>query len=108
MAKNVRYQQSALACADDQPILSPAERHLYAALISDLPTLLPACKTWEDYLWAHVLSIMEGRLEKRWNDLGGFWQNEEVILGQDDGDGVSGTLDEVFAAISHSGSDEAK
>jgi hypothetical protein len=51
---------------------------------------------------------MESRLEQRWNELGSFWQNEEMQLGGDDGEEVPGTLDEVFMTIAQSGSDEAK
>ena len=81
---------------------------MYAALISDLPTLLPACNSWEDQLWAHVQSRMESRIEQRWSELSSFWQNEETLLGTDDGEEVSGSLDEVFATIAQSGTEEAK
>lgn len=91
-----------------QPTLSPSERYLYAALTSDLPTLLPACTSWEDHLWAHVQSRMETRLEQRWNELGGFWQIEETLLGRDDSEEVVGGLDEVFASIAQHGSVEAR
>ncbi|KAE8539556.1 hypothetical protein D1P53_004658 [Cryptococcus gattii VGV] len=64
--------------------LLPAERHLYAAMISDLPTLLPASK-----------------LEKRWRELGGFWEGE-VGVGKDETEEeemVRGGLEEVFASM---------
>jgi len=85
-----------------------AERSLYAALISDLPTLLPACTSWEDHVWAHVQSRMESRLEQRWNELGGFWQHEDMLVGRDDGEELLGSLDEVFVNISQTGSVEAR
>ena len=85
-----------------------AERSLYAALISDLPTLLPACTSWEDHVWAHVQSRMESRLEQRWNELGGFWQHEDMLVGRDDGEELLGSLDEVFVNISQTGSAEAR
>jgi nuclear pore complex protein Nup107 len=85
-----------------------AERSLYAALISDLPTLLPACTSWEDHLWAHVQSRMESRLEQRWNELGGFWQHEEMLIGRDDSEDLVGSLDEVFVNIAQTGSVEAR
>lgn len=50
-------------------------------MTSDLPTLLPTCKTWEDHLWARVLSRIEARLEARWRELGGFWEQEARTAG---------------------------
>ncbi|WWD19594.1 hypothetical protein CI109_104056 [Kwoniella shandongensis] len=83
------------------PTLSAAERHLYAALISDLPTLLPACESWEDHLWAHVQHRIESRIEQRWRELGGFWEDESAYLGKDDHDVeiAHGGLEEVFASM---------
>jgi nuclear pore complex protein Nup107 len=91
-----------------QPTLLAAERHLYAALISDLPTLLPACESWEDYVWANVQVRMESAIEQRRKELGGFWYDEEVAMGQDDGEETSGGLDEVFVSIARSGSNQAR
>lgn len=108
IAKNVSHEGNRLSIADEQPTLSPNERYLYAALISDLPTLLPACTSWEDHLWAHIQSRMESRIEQRFNELGGFWQNEEVLLGKDDGEEVPGGLDEIFTSISQNGATEAR
>ncbi|KAK8853177.1 hypothetical protein IAR55_003879 [Kwoniella newhampshirensis] len=84
------------------PTLIAAERHLYAALISDLPTLLPACQSWEDHLWAHVQHRIENRIEQRWHELGGFWEAESAYLGKDDNDAelAYGGLEEVFASMS--------
>jgi len=103
--RSFRYQ---VTSPDVQPTLGMPERSLYAALISDLPTLLPACTSWEDHLWAHVQSRMESRLEQRWNDLGGFWQHEEMLVGRDDGEELLGSLDEVFVNIAQTGSVEAR
>jgi nuclear pore complex protein Nup107 len=83
-----------------QPVISSSERALYAALTSDLQTLLPSCSSWEDHLWAHVLSRVEARLEARWRDLGGFWEEESRALGDDEEDAqVRGGLEEVFASM---------
>lgn len=85
-----------------QPTLSQAERNLYAALISDLPTLLPACETWEDHLWAQIQSRMEDRIERRWHELDGFWEEESRLSARDDednGQGLSCGLEEVFASV---------
>lgn len=82
--------------------MSPAERQLYAALISDLATLLPACDTWEDQLWAHVLHRLEARIDRRWRELGGFWETEDQLIGRDDEEVVEqgqGGLEDVFASI---------
>ncbi|WVR07722.1 hypothetical protein IAU60_004764 [Kwoniella sp. DSM 27419] len=94
------WKKSCRAIAKN-PTLSSAERHLYAALISDLPTLLPACETWEDHLWAHVQHRIENRLEQRWHKLGGFWEAEGLSLGRDDEDVeiAQGGLEEVFATM---------
>jgi nuclear pore complex protein Nup107 len=83
------------------PTLPAAERHLYAALISDLPNLYQALDTWEDLLWANVQYKMEARLERRWKELGGFWQEEDSSLGVDEEfAGISaGGMDDIFAAI---------
>jgi nuclear pore complex protein Nup107 len=88
-------------------MVSPSERHLYAALTSDLPTLIPACSTWEDHLWAHLQSRVETRLDSRWRELGGFWQEDsrtrDQILdesGNMDDIRVGGGLDAVFGEIS--------
>ncbi|WVR00241.1 hypothetical protein IAU59_007383 [Kwoniella sp. CBS 9459] len=95
------WKKSCRAIAKN-PTLSAAERHLYAALISDLPTLLPACETWEDHLWAHVQHRIENRLEQRWHELGGFWEEESAYLGRDDEDVeiAQGGLEEVFRSMS--------
>ncbi|BEI86919.1 hypothetical protein CcaverHIS002_0702650 [Cutaneotrichosporon cavernicola] len=77
--------------------LSSAERALYAALVSDLSTLLPACEGWEDQLWAHVAARLESRIDARWHELGGFWQTEDPQT--DDDQAVHGGLPEVFASI---------
>lgn len=89
--------------ADPQATLSNAERGLYAALVTDLPTLLPACDTWEDQLWAHVTHRLESRIDRRWHDLGGFWEAEDSLLAADDEVVMElgrGGLEEVFASIS--------
>lgn len=105
IAKNVcrlESREREAAVADlSKPHLSASERALYAALTSDLPTLLPACHTWEDYLWAHLSARIESRLEARFRELGGFWEEEGRTLGRDDGEAqVGGALDEVFRIIS--------
>lgn len=94
--------------ADLQPTLLGAERHLYAALISDLSALLPACESWEDYVWAHVQARMESAIEERRRELGGFWYDEEVAMGRDDGDETTGGLDEIFVNITKTGTTQAR
>ncbi|WVQ67012.1 uncharacterized protein L199_005204 [Kwoniella botswanensis] len=91
------WKKSCRAIAKN-PTLSPAERQLYAALISDLPTLLPSCEDWEDHLWAHIQHRIEYRLEQRWHELGGYWEEESGLLGRDDEDVeiAQGGLEEVF------------
>lgn len=94
------WKKSCRTIAKNHTLL-PAERNLYAAMISDLPTLLPACESWEDYLWAHVQHRIEARLEKRWRELGGFWEGEGGV-GKDDVEEVEmarGGLEEVFASM---------
>lgn len=93
--------------ADIQASISSDERSLYAALTCDLPTLLPTCNTWEDHLWARALSRIEARLESRWRDLGGFWEQDartSGAAGQDDADesqqsggasGMDGLIDQM-------------
>lgn len=89
-------------------MLSHSERNLYAALTSDLPTLIPACESWEDHLWAHLQARVEARLDSRWREIGGFWEEESRTLGQgDDEDGnggrgmrVGGGLESVFGELS--------
>nr|XP_019044194.1 nuclear pore complex protein Nup107 [Kwoniella bestiolae CBS 10118]OCF23124.1 nuclear pore complex protein Nup107 [Kwoniella bestiolae CBS 10118] len=94
------WKKSCRAIAKN-PTLSPAERQLYAALISDLPTLLPSCDDWEDHLWAHIQHRIENRLEQRWHDLGGYWEEESGLLGRDDEDVeiAQGGLEEVFKSM---------
>jgi nuclear pore complex protein Nup107 len=102
IAQNVRSPNIQLLCPADiiQPLLSAGERRVYAALISDLPTLLPACETWEDHLWAHVQAGMESRLERRLDELGGFWNSEDGLLGRDEVmQNVTGSLNVVFEGI---------
>jgi nuclear pore complex protein Nup107 len=98
--KRALWKKSCRAMAKN-PTLPAAERHLYAALISDLPHLHSALETWEDLLWANVQYKMEARLERRWKELGGFWQEEDRLLGEDaEFAGVSmGGMDDIFAAI---------
>jgi len=81
------------------PILSSAERRLYAALVSDLPTLLPACSSWEDHLWAHVQAQLEGELESRWHRLGGFWEKTSGLPGDDENASMAEGLDEIFESL---------
>ncbi|KAK4685830.1 hypothetical protein P7C73_g4306, partial [Tremellales sp. Uapishka_1] len=89
------------------PTLSASERHLYAALISDLPTLLPACDSWEDELWAHIQHRLENRLSQRWHELGGFWENQARSWGEDgDVELGGGGLDEVFDAVGRGGKEK--
>jgi nuclear pore complex protein Nup107 len=99
--KRALWKKSCRAMAKN-PTLPAAERHLYAALISDLPHLHPALESWEDLLWANVQYKMEARLERRWKELGGFWQEEDRTLGEDEEfAGISmGGMDDIFAAIS--------
>ena len=47
-------------------------------------------------------------MEQRWNELGGFWQHEDMLVGRDDGEELLGSLDEVFVNISQTGSVEAR
>lgn len=46
------------------------ERALYAILCGDLDTLLQACETWEDYLWAYYNCLMESRIETYFRQCG--------------------------------------
>ncbi|WVQ84716.1 hypothetical protein IAT38_006873 [Cryptococcus sp. DSM 104549] len=96
------WKKSCRALASNHTLL-PAERHLYAALISDLPTLLPACTSWEDHLWAHVQHRIEARVERRWKELGGYWEQEGRGLGGEEEEGesevVRGGLEEVFESM---------
>ena len=92
-----------------QPTLSPAERHLYAALVSDLSTLLPACKTWEDHLWAQVQARIESRIDRKARETGGFWSEEDQLLGRDEGaPDVQGGIDDVFAKIAECGVEDVQ
>lgn len=85
--------------------MSARERHLYAALVSDLTNLYPALNTWEDHLWAEIQHRMEHRIEKRWNELGGFWQQEEQA--ETEGESINGqNIEDVFASISKVQKDE--
>lgn len=64
--------------------------------------MLPACETWEDQLWAHILHRLESRIDRRWRELGGFWEQEDQLIGRDDEETVEqgqGGLEEVFDAI---------
>jgi nuclear pore complex protein Nup107 len=40
------------------------ERAIYGALAGDVNTVLPACKTFEDVLWAYFSAIIEGKFQK--------------------------------------------
>ncbi|ORY33501.1 putative nuclear pore complex protein [Naematelia encephala] len=93
------WKKSCRAIANNETI-RPHERYLYAALISDLPALLPACESWEDHLWAHIQARIEARIEARRSELAGFWAEEDALLGKDEGDEVvRGDLDEVFRTM---------
>ncbi|WVN84934.1 uncharacterized protein L203_100071 [Cryptococcus depauperatus CBS 7841] len=98
------WKSSCLAIANNRNLLS-SERQLYAALVSDLPNLLPACDTWEDQLWAHIQYRIEARLEQRRRHLGGFWQ-EELVGDREREEMVEenqGGLDEVFEKMNELG-----
>jgi nuclear pore complex protein Nup107 len=43
--------------------VSKYERALYGALSGDLQSVLPACETWEDQLWAHINHLLETRID---------------------------------------------
>lgn len=98
--KRALWKKSCRAMAKN-PTLPAAERHLYAALISDLPNLYQALETWEDLLWANVQYKMEARLERRWKELGGFWREEDSLIGEDEefAGVAAGGMDDIFAAI---------
>ena len=59
-------------------------------------------------MWANVQARMESAIEQRRKEVGGFWYDEEVALGQDDGEETIGGLDEVFMNIAKSGSNQAR
>ncbi|ORX40632.1 nuclear pore protein 84/107 [Kockovaella imperatae] len=100
------WKKSCRAIATN-PTLSTAERRLYGALITHLPTLLPACETWEDHLWAHSQAMMESRLDQKWKDLAGFWEQQEQVLGVDDGSQViQGGIDDIFARLDDFGRED--
>jgi nuclear pore complex protein Nup107 len=53
-------------------------------------------------MWAHIQHRMELRIDKRWHELGGFWEAEDQLYGSDDVENIDigrGGLDEVFASI---------
>ncbi|KAJ1917820.1 Nucleoporin nup84 [Tieghemiomyces parasiticus] len=57
------WKRACLTLARDTA-LSATERALYAALTGCLDHVLPACETWEDYLWAYYTAIVEGRVDQ--------------------------------------------
>ncbi|KAK9766655.1 Nucleoporin nup84 [Basidiobolus ranarum] len=40
------------------------ERAMYAALCGDVENLLPACKSWEDYIWGYYNALIENQVEQ--------------------------------------------
>jgi nuclear pore complex protein Nup107 len=40
------------------------EKALYALLADDLEDVLPACQSWEDYLWAYLHVIVESKIDR--------------------------------------------
>ncbi|KAG7444855.1 nuclear pore protein 84/107 [Guyanagaster necrorhizus] len=60
------------------------ERVLYAALAPSPQTfgvLKSACRTWEDYLWAHVSIMCEEKESMEMNKLGGcFWEGGKTAV----------------------------
>lgn len=40
----------------------------------DVTNVIPACQTWEDYLWAHFSAIVESKLESR------LYENSDMIV----------------------------
>ncbi|OQR74680.1 nuclear pore complex protein Nup107-like [Tropilaelaps mercedesae] len=47
--------------ADDR--VNAAEKAIYAALSGCLEALLPLCSNWEDYLWAHLKTMVDVAIE---------------------------------------------
>ena len=89
--------------------MSAAERRLYAALISDLPTLLPACESWEDHLWAYLQAAMESRLDGLWRDSADFWAEQDQLSGNDvAAPGDDRGVDEIFARLAESGREDVQ
>ncbi|KAJ3194642.1 hypothetical protein HDU82_002376, partial [Entophlyctis luteolus] len=62
---------------DDLSAFDPYERAVYGALAGSVDTVLPVCKTWEDYVWAHYNHYLDSVLD---NHLAMFPQ----VFGPDD------------------------
>jgi nuclear pore complex protein Nup107 len=58
------WKATALALASDDS-LDSFERASYAVLAGDIRNTLPACKTWEDHLWAHITCLMEHKIQQK-------------------------------------------
>ena len=48
-------------CTNTQ--LSIEERSILALLCGNLKSLLPACRSWEDHLWAHLRAMIDHTVE---------------------------------------------
>lgn len=49
-------------CENSQ--LLEEERSIFALLCGNLKALLPSCRTWDDYLWAHLRAMIDQTVEK--------------------------------------------
>lgn len=44
--------------------LPEEERSIFALLCGNLKALLPSCRNWDDYLWAHLRAMIDQTVEK--------------------------------------------
>eukprot|EP01137_Pigoraptor_chileana_P009372 Opistho-2@57496 len=116
------WKASCRALARSDAVVSVEEKASFASLCGDLAHILPACRSWEDELWARLRSAVESRVDRELasSSLVPRVRDEWVSVDADggffeDGDGannasarVATTFDAIFSQMRASGIAEVR
>jgi nuclear pore complex protein Nup107 len=77
--------------------LLPEERAIFGLLCSNLKSLLPACQSWEDHLWAYLRAMIDRSVEKELRRCVNYKRQLEVL--SDEYWGQQLTIESIFAML---------
>ena len=88
-------------CSNGQ--LSLEERSILGLLCGHLKALLPACRSWDDHLWAHLRAMIDQSVEKELRRCVNYKRQLQVL--PDEYWGQQMTVESIFAALAASRDD---